>query len=140
MEAISINKDKAIKKYKSALTACGFLIAHYVYIVCYNLVDMIRFDLESSVIAVFLMAPLVALFIWLLRRAKSTISLSTIAAIFLTYFGERVFSITALLADGDYWAVVIQLIVCVPILFFIFQGVRSAIDLRALDFRDQQQA
>ena len=136
MNTFQLCKQKALKNINSAFTACGFAVAHYLYIASYNLFLFFKNDNIGPIGLLYVV--LAALFIWFLKRVKQNISFSKIFVILLVYFGERTMTLTEFLIEKDYSALIIHLIICTPIIIFLIKGTKSAVNLNSINYANQQ--
>jgi len=136
MNKLQLCKRKALKNINSAFIACGFAIAHYLYIASYNLFTFFKND-NDGIVGLYYVG-IAALFIWFLKRAKQNISFSKIFVILLIYFGERIYSLSSFFENNMTSTALIQLIICAPIIIFLIKGTKSAVNLNSINYANQQ--
>jgi hypothetical protein len=135
MFEVKPKEGSILKKLGATFAACGFAIAHYLYIVTYHLFNFLSRYEDSLSTALFYIA-VAALFFWLLRRARQMKTFSSIFLIFCVYFGERIFSIATFLSILDYSAAIVQTMICAPVIVFLIRGVYASVKLSS--YRSEQ--
>jgi hypothetical protein len=138
MSKVATPEKTMAEYFKSSFTACGFLIAHYLYIGIYNFFEFTNYKFLSPSPTFIIYIALASLFFWLLKEAKKERTFSKMATILMIYFGERVFSLTNLLNSGDESAALVQLLICAPIIFFLIRGVNASIDLKSIELSSRK--
>lgn len=132
----TISEETIKKRFTSAFTACGFLMAHYLYIAAYSMFSFIRLN-DDSYLVVLIYLSLAALFLWLLREAKKDKKMTTMLTILMVYFGERIYMLTCFTNNNSNTIALIHFIIGLPIVFFLIRGLKASADLEAVMYSRQ---
>jgi hypothetical protein len=127
MSTLNVPEEELNRRFKSVFTACGFLIAHYTYILAYSLFNHSKYGDGAGCL---LYASLGALFIWLFIRLKKEPKFQNLLTIIIIYLCERSFTLGQFYVEEDYGSLLLQAAIFAPIAFFLVRGLKSSIDLR----------